>query len=74
MAQYQQFLATQAQQSLTPPPAPIPQMTSDQMAQYQQFLATQAQQSLTPPPQWGSVAPTPPPAPVQNGGGGKVNW
>jgi hypothetical protein len=74
MAQYQQFLATQAQQSLTPPPAPIPQMTSDQMAQYQQFLAMQAQQSLTPPPQWGSVAPTPPPAPVQNGGGGKVNW
>jgi hypothetical protein len=62
-------------------PQPIPQtppvvggLTPDQMAQYQQFLAMQAQQSLTPPPQWGSVAPTPPPAPVQNGNGGKVNW
>jgi len=73
-AQFAQFQA-QAAPISTPPPAPIPQMTSDQMAQYQQFLAMQAQQSLTPPPQWGSVAPTPPPAPVQNGGGGsKVNW
>ena len=75
-----QFQAQQAQQAQaapipTPPPAPIPQMTSDQMAQYQQFLAMQAQQSLTPPPQWGSVAPTPPPTPPQNGnGGGKINW
>lgn len=79
-AQFAQFQAQQAQQAQaapipTPPPAPIPQMTSDQMAQYQQFLAMQAQQSLTPPPQWGSVAPTPPPTPPQNGnGGGKINW
>jgi hypothetical protein len=76
-AQFAQFQAqqTQAAPIPTPPPAPIPQMTSDQMAQYQQFLAMQAQQSLTPPPQWGSVAPTPPPTPPQNGnGGGKINW
>lgn len=76
-AQFAQFQAQQAQAAPipTPSPAPIPQMTSDQMAQYQQFLAMQAQQSLTPPPQWGSVAPTPPPTPPQNGnGGGKINW
>lgn len=78
-AQFAQFQAQQAQnlpQPIpTPPPAPIPQMTSDQMARYLQFLAMQAQQSLTPPPQWGSVAPTPPPTPPQNGnGGGKINW
>ena len=76
-AQFAQFQAQQAQAAPipTPPPAPIPQMTSDQMAQYQQFLTMQAQQSLTPHPQWGSVAPTPPPTPPQNGnGGGKINW
>ncbi len=76
-AQFAQFQAQQAQAAPipTPPPAPIPQMTSDQMAQYQQFLVMQAQQSLTPHPQWGSVAPTPPPTPPQNGnGGGKINW
>lgn len=73
-AQFAQFQA-QAAPIPTPPPAPIPQMTSDQMAQYQQFLVMQAQQSLTPHPQWGSVAPTPPPTPPQNGnGGGKINW
>ncbi len=55
-----QFLAFQQQQAQN-----LPQSTP----------LEQAQQSLTPPPQWGSVAPTPPPTPPQNGnGGGKINW
>jgi hypothetical protein len=55
-----QFLAFQQQQAQN-----LPQSTP----------LEQAQQSLTPPPQWGSVAPTPPPTPPQNGnGGGKINF
>jgi hypothetical protein len=53
-----QFLAFQQQQAQN-----LPQSTP----------LEQAQQSIAQPPQWGSVAPTPPPAPVQNGSG-KVNW